>query len=62
MSDVRDQGWDEAAVSPKDPVTGRLKAQPGPLERPGTEAAEEARDEARGGADERASERGAQRD
>lgn len=41
-NEQRDQ-TDEAAVSPKDPVTGKVKSQEGPMERAGTEAEEAAR-------------------
>jgi hypothetical protein len=44
----RDQG-SGAAVSPKDPATGRLKSQGGPMERAGTEAEEAARGNATSG-------------
>lgn len=38
----RDQG-DGAAISPRDPATGKVKSQAGPMERAGTEAEEAAR-------------------
>lgn len=43
MADEQRDQTDEAAVSPKDPVTGRVRSQPGPMERAGTEAEEAAR-------------------
>ncbi len=43
MADEQRDQSNEAAVSPKDPVTGRVKSQPGPMERAGTEAEEAAR-------------------
>jgi hypothetical protein len=43
MADAQRDQSDEAAVSPKDPVTGRVKSQEGPMERAGTEAEEAAR-------------------
>ena len=43
MADAQRDQSNEAAVSPKDPVTGQLKSQPGPMERAGTEAEEAAR-------------------
>ncbi|MFY9289381.1 MAG: hypothetical protein WAP03_01580 [Methylorubrum rhodinum] len=42
MADEHRDRSDEAALSPKDPVTGRVKAQDGPMERAGTEAEEAA--------------------
>ncbi|CAO4143980.1 hypothetical protein [Methylorubrum aminovorans] len=38
-----------AAVSPKDPATGQLKSQHGPMERAGTEAEEAARGNTKSG-------------
>ncbi|MFC7663183.1 hypothetical protein ACFQWF_11095 [Methylorubrum suomiense] len=43
MADEQRDQTNEAAVSPKDPVTGRITSQPGPMERAGTEAEEAAR-------------------
>ncbi|SFK31558.1 hypothetical protein [Methylorubrum salsuginis] len=43
MADEQRDQDNEAAVSPKDPVTGRVKSQQGPMERAGTEAEEAAR-------------------
>lgn len=43
MADEQRDQSNEAAVSPKDPVTGRVKSQEGPMERAGTEAEEAAR-------------------
>lgn len=43
MADEQRDQTDEAAVSPKDPVTGQVRSQPGPMERAGTEAEEAAR-------------------
>ena len=43
MADEQRDQTDEAAVSPKDPVTGKVKSQEGPMERAGTEAEEAAR-------------------
>ncbi|MEE7457124.1 hypothetical protein MPAR168_14060 [Methylorubrum populi] len=54
-NEQRDQS-NEAAVSPKDPVTGQLKSQPGPMERAGTEAEEAARGNTASGEDKRQAE------
>jgi len=43
MADEQRDQSSGAAVSPKDPATGKLKSQPGPMERAGTEAEEAAR-------------------
>ncbi|WP_232628765.1 hypothetical protein [Methylobacterium sp. Leaf118] len=49
MADEQRDRTDAAAVSPRDPVTGQVKAQPGPMERAGTEAEEAARGKAPAG-------------
>ncbi|AMB47119.1 hypothetical protein [Methylobacterium sp. AMS5] len=51
MADEQRDQSNEAAVSPKDPATGKLKSQAGPMERAGTEAEEAARGNAPAGAD-----------
>ncbi|TFZ56850.1 hypothetical protein E4V01_17360 [Methylorubrum sp. Q1] len=51
MADEQRDQSNEAAVSPKDPATGKLKSQAGPMERAGTEAEEAARGNASAGAD-----------
>lgn len=43
MADEQRDQSNEAALSPKDPVTGRVTSQQGPMERAGTEAEEAAR-------------------
>ncbi|MBB2961742.1 hypothetical protein [Methylobacterium sp. R2-1] len=43
MADEQRDQTNGAAVSPKDPATGKLKPQQGPMERAGTEAEEAAR-------------------
>lgn len=43
MADEQRDQSNEAAVSPRDPATGKLKSQEGPMERAGTEAEEAAR-------------------
>ncbi|MCJ2029427.1 hypothetical protein MKK50_08425 [Methylobacterium sp. J-043] len=43
MADEQRDQSHGAAVSPKDPATGRLKSQAGPMDRAGTEAEEAAR-------------------
>lgn len=43
MADEQRDQTNGAAVSPKDPATGKLKSQQGPMERAGTEAEEAAR-------------------
>lgn len=43
MADEQREQDNEAAVSPRDPVAGRVKSQQGPMERAGTEAEEAAR-------------------
>ena len=54
-NEQRDQS-NEAAVSPKDPATGQLKSQQGPMGRAGTEAEEAARGNTASGEDKRQSE------
>lgn len=54
-NEQRDQS-NEAAVSPKDPATGQLKSQQGPMERAGTEAEEAARGNTASGEDKRQAE------
>lgn len=49
MADEQRDQSNEAAVSPRDPATGRLKSQPGPMERAGTEAEEAARGNTKSG-------------
>lgn len=49
MADEQRDQSDGAAVSPKDPATGRLKSQGGPMERAGTEAEEAARGNTKSG-------------
>ena len=49
MADEQGDQSNEAAVSPKDPATGRLKSQAGPMERAGTEAEEAARGNTKSG-------------
>ena len=54
-NEQRDQS-NTAAISPKDPATGRLKSQQGPMERAGTEAEEAARGNTKSGEDKRQAE------
>ncbi len=50
MADEQRDQSKGAAVSPKDPATGQLKSQGGPMERAGTEAEEAARGNTKSGA------------
>ena len=58
MADDQHDQSNGAAVSPKDPATGRLKSQSGPMERPGTEAEEAARGNTKSGEDKQQAEDG----